>query len=236
MDETNPPDSPGAYEPSIHIMPPSGSKTGCLMAIIVVLVIAVLAGGAVYHFGLETVKNKLAGVLKTGGSHSATPVPTATATTIPVPTAPPETPALILARQLIAADAASRKMIAVQLGNAPGLLGSAIQFLSDSLATASPEVKPDIVVSLGLLAKKDPEAIPPLITALDDKSLRREAIPSLGALGPAANAAIPKLKQIAHNKKESKSTRAAAQKALNQIQGKKTAAHPIRSKKKPKRR
>lgn len=216
----DPNDSLSPMDPEQDLMPPTPPKSHFLLKLIGMIAVVGLVFGATYYFGDDSIKARFASALHLSQPEpEAPPAPAAE----PVPTAVPEDPSLVLARQLIGGDDITRKTIATELANLEGSRLPAIQFFTEALTTAAPDLKSDIIMALGLLAKKDPEALNPLVTALNDKALRREAIPSLGALGPAAKAAVPILKKIAVSKRESKSIRIAAQKALAQIQGKKPA-------------
>ena len=131
----------------------------------------------------------------------------------------PEPSGLELAGVIVSTDTAGRKKAVPTLAALQDPQPEAVTFLMGSLPNASTDVKIDIIAALGLLAKKNPEAISPLIVSLKDKAIRLEAMAALGSLGSMAGAAIPDLKKVAANKKEPKMIRKAASKTLAQIQG-----------------
>lgn len=208
MDELTP-----ENEPIPDLMPPQEPRSGCLLKTIGLLVIIGILIGAAIFFGLEAFK-------KYSSRSENIPAPVPVATPIPIPTPTPEPPALSLARQLLMADSVARKNLVTQIVAATGSKSEAISYLADAFAASQPDVQTDVVSVFGLLAKSNPEALSPLISALDFPTVRREAILALGSLGATAKPAVPKLKKIAANKKEKKTIRNAAGKALTQIQGK----------------
>jgi len=189
-------------------------QSGCLIKTVGLLLLSSIIVGAAVYWGIKYTKTLIP---KNPPAAPALPTPQQTPEIVATPAEPP---ALVIARQLTTADQLTRKNLVTQLAVMEGSKSEAVNFLSASLPQAAPEIKIDIVAALGLLAKKNPEAIPALVSALDDKTIRQEAIPALGSLGPAGAAAVPKLKKIVQSKKEGKSIKAVARKALNQIRGK----------------
>jgi hypothetical protein len=132
---------------------------------------------------------------------------------------PPEPAGLKLARTVLSPDTGERKKAVTALAALPDTQPEAVAFLADAFSKAPADVKIDIIAALGLLAPKTPQAVQPLIVALNDKPSQTEAMAALGSLGASAAEAVPALKKIALNKRASKPTRAAANVAISRITG-----------------
>lgn len=142
----------------------------------------------------------------------------------PEEAAPPiEAPGLKLAREVASENILDRKRATTDLSLLEGTQPEAVAFLNENLDLSTGAVKVDIAVALGLLAPRNPEAVPGLLRALDDKDVRLEAMAALTALGPAGAAAVPALTKIYEDGKEPVNVRNDAAKALTAITGKKTA-------------
>jgi hypothetical protein len=132
---------------------------------------------------------------------------------------PPEPAGVKWARAAVSSDEAERKKAVPMLATLGGPQPEAVAFLADEFPKQPDNVQVDVVAALGLLAPTTPQAVQPLIVALGDASARQEAMAALGSLGASAKAALPALKKIALNKRESKSARLAANTAIAKITG-----------------
>lgn len=187
--------------------------------------ILLLAGGSLLIalalvFGTARLKSFFPSLLRgsTAVSEMSAPPPAAPD---PVPAEPVDPPGRVLAKLVVQGEVLARKKAVTDLSVLPDPQPEAVAFLTESLAVSSANVKADIIAGLGLLAKRNPEAVAPLVAALNDPSARLEAMAALGSLGRQAKDAVPVLKKIIANKKEPLGVRNTAGKALTQIEGKK---------------
>jgi hypothetical protein len=93
-----------------------------------------------------------------------------------------------------------------------------VAILNQAVVSSTESPRGEIISAFGKLAAKNPEVIPTLITSLNDKSLRVEALSALQTAGASAVSSVPALKKIAVNKKESPKIRKAASAAITAIQ------------------
>lgn len=88
-----------------------------------------------------------------------------------------------------------------------------VAYLSELLKSTD-IAKVTVLPALVAVVPKNPEAVALIASALTDPAAKKEAIESLGQLGPLAASAAPAVKKIANNPKEKKAIRRAANTAL----------------------